>query len=201
MPPDATFLVKALFCKVERKKDPKNTEAQGRLLKERATKTRSERQSQAPELPLEEDRMEDEEGEQADADEVYDPDAPVEQQEEQDYGGDQEEDKAGGAGGSAIMTEEEAGLEEGDEEKKVDRHKNHITTRYMTKYEKARILGTRALQISMGAPILVELNKETDPLDIAMKELKAKKIPIVVRRFLPDGSYEDWRAADLITDV
>lgn len=42
----------------------------------------------------------------------------------------------------------------------------------MTKYERARVLGTRALQIAMCAPIMVELDGETDPLQIAMKELK-----------------------------
>ncbi|PWN52957.1 putative Rpo26-18kD subunit of DNA-directed RNA polymerases I, II, III, partial [Violaceomyces palustris] len=74
-----------------------------------------------------------------------------------------------------------------------------ITTPYMTKYERARILGTRALQISMNAPVLVPTEGETDPLAIAMKELAAKKIPLVVRRYLPDGSYEDWTVAELIT--
>lgn len=74
------------------------------------------------------------------------------------------------------------------------------TTSYMTKYERARILGTRALQISLGAPVLVELGDEIDPLEIAMKELKAKKIPIVIRRYLPDHSYEDWSIDELITD-
>lgn len=47
-----------------------------------------------------------------------------------------------------------------------------ITTPYMTKYERARVLGTRALQIAMCAPVMVELEGETDPLQIAMKELK-----------------------------
>lgn len=47
-----------------------------------------------------------------------------------------------------------------------------ITTPYMTKYERARVLGTRALQIAMCAPIMVELEGETDPLQIALKELK-----------------------------
>jgi DNA-directed RNA polymerases I, II, and III subunit RPABC2 len=61
------------------------------------------------------------------------------------------------------------------------------TTPYMTKYEKARVLGTRALQISMNAPVLVDLEGETDPLQIAIKELREKKIPLVVRRYLPDG--------------
>ena len=46
----------------------------------------------------------------------------------------------------------------------------------MTKYERARILGTRALQLSMNAPVMVELEGETDPLQISMKELRAKKV-------------------------
>lgn len=86
-----------------------------------------------------------------------------------------------------------------------------ITTPYMTKYEKARILGTRALQIryvsreklylilvSMNAPVLVPAEGEMDPLAIAQKELVAKKIPLLVRRYLPDGSFEDWSVAELI---
>ncbi|KAF6205372.1 hypothetical protein GE061_019543 [Apolygus lucorum] len=78
---------------------------------------------------------------------------------------------------------------------------NRITTKYMTKYERARVLGTRALQIAMCAPVMVELAGETDPLQIAMKELKQRKIPIIIRRYLPDNSYEDWGIDELtITD-
>ncbi|EFA84061.1 RNA polymerase II core subunit [Heterostelium album PN500] len=72
------------------------------------------------------------------------------------------------------------------------------TTRYMTKYERARLLGSRALQISMNAPIMVELEGETDPLQIAWKELRAKKIPLIIRRFLPNGAYEDWSVDELV---
>lgn len=75
------------------------------------------------------------------------------------------------------------------------------TTPYMTKYERARILGTRALQISMNAPVFVDLEGETDPLKIAMKELAEKKIPLVIRRYLPDGSFEDWSVEELIVDL
>uniref|UniRef100_A0A1E1WYM4 DNA-directed RNA polymerases I, II, and III subunit RPABC2 n=1 Tax=Amblyomma aureolatum TaxID=187763 RepID=A0A1E1WYM4_9ACAR len=77
-------------------------------------------------------------------------------------------------------------------------NQKRITTMYMTKYERARVLGTRALQIAMCAPVMVELEGETDPLQIAMKELKARKIPIIIRRYLPDGSYEDWGIDELI---
>ncbi|TPX44207.1 DNA-directed RNA polymerase [Synchytrium endobioticum] len=72
------------------------------------------------------------------------------------------------------------------------------TTPYLTKYEKARVLGTRALQISMNAPVLVDTGNLTDPLAIANKELKAKRLPLRVRRYLPDGSYEDWDVSELI---
>ena len=72
-----------------------------------------------------------------------------------------------------------------------------ITTRYLTKYERARVLGTRALQLSMNAPPMVEIGDETDPLKIAMKELREKKIPIIIRRHLPDKSYEDWTIDEL----
>lgn len=40
----------------------------------------------------------------------------------------------------------------------------------------------------MNAPVLVPLNGESDPLDIALKELQAKKIPLVIRRYLPGAS-------------
>lgn len=74
------------------------------------------------------------------------------------------------------------------------------TTPYMTKYERARVLGTRALQISLNAPVLVDIEGETDPLQIAMKELAQRKIPLVLRRYLPDGAYEDWGCDELIID-
>ncbi|EHK98039.1 putative DNA-directed RNA polymerases I, II, and III subunit RPABC2 [Glarea lozoyensis 74030] len=71
-------------------------------------------------------------------------------------------------------------------DKKISKE-NRTTTPYMTKYERARILGTRALQISMNAPVLVDLEGETDPLQIAIKEMKERKIPLIVRRYMPDG--------------
>lgn len=98
-------------------------------------------------------------------------------------------------------------------------NKVRITTPYLTKYERARILGTRALQIrlvkfftdiyaslltltsySMNAPVLVPLDGETDALQIAIKELSQRKIPLIIRRYLPDGSFEDWSVSELITD-
>ncbi|KAK0711072.1 RNA polymerase, subunit omega/K/RPB6 [Lasiosphaeris hirsuta] len=89
------------------------------------------------------------------------------------------------------------GNEKSHKDKKIP-NDQRSTTPYMTKYEKARILGTRALQISMNAPVLVDLEGETDPLQIAIKELREKKIPLIVRRYMPDGYYEDWTCEELL---
>ena len=131
----------------------------------------------------------------------------------------------------------------------------HERTGYVLKawaaYEKARVLGTRALQISMNAPVMVDIEGEIDPLKIAAKvgwvprsppslarrrslavvatymgrrmtsrrsrsldarlslaslaslarqELREKMIPMIIRRYLPDGCYEDWKVSELIID-
>ena len=60
-----------------------------------------------------------------------------------------------------------------------------------TKYEKARMLGSRALQISMGAPFLVKLSKEDlerihySPLEVAKLEFKKGVIPLTIKRPIP----------------
>jgi DNA-directed RNA polymerase I, II, and III subunit RPABC2 len=62
----------------------------------------------------------------------------------------------------------------------------------ITRFEKARVVGARALQISMGAPILVEVSEGfTSPIEIALKELGASILPMTIRRTLPDGTYQD----------
>jgi len=99
-------------------------------------------------------------------------------------------DPNAGYGGSGKVMEQ-------NREKKVP-NDQRSTTPYMTKYERARVLGTRALQISMNAPVLVDLEGETDPLQIAIKELNQKKIPLIIRRYLPDGWYEDWTCEELL---
>ena len=62
----------------------------------------------------------------------------------------------------------------------------------LTRFEKARIVGARSLQISMGAPILVEISEGfSSPIDIALKELEIGILPITIRRTLPDGTCQD----------
>lgn len=75
--------------------------------------------------------------------------------------------------------------------------KDRITTKYLTKYEKTRLLGTRALQISMNAKSTLENINETDSLKIAEMELKEKKIPLMIQRYLPSGKVEYWRIEEM----
>ncbi|MBI2184463.1 MAG: DNA-directed RNA polymerase subunit K [Thaumarchaeota archaeon] len=67
-----------------------------------------------------------------------------------------------------------------------------IGTAKLTKYEKARIIGARALQISLGAPPFVNIDgADRDPIPIATKELNMGVLPISIRRTLPDGRNQD----------
>ena len=62
----------------------------------------------------------------------------------------------------------------------------------LTRFEKARIMGARALQLSLGAPTFIEIPETAaTSLDIAMEELEQRLIPISIRRSLPNGDYQN----------
>ena len=74
----------------------------------------------------------------------------------------------------------------------------HRTIPYLTKYEKARILGQRAKQIETGARPLVKIPENiVDSYIIAELELREKKIPFIIRRPIPGGGCEYWNLRDL----
>ena len=74
----------------------------------------------------------------------------------------------------------------------------HRTIPYLTKYERARILGQRAKQIETGAKPLVKIPENiVDSYIIAELELKEKKIPFIIRRPIPGGACEYWTLKDL----
>jgi DNA-directed RNA polymerase subunit K/omega len=80
--------------------------------------------------------------------------------------------------------------------KKKEKASKRISTRTMmigpkklTRFERARVVGARALQISMGAPVLLDLDESTkSPIEIAESELQEGALPISIRRSLPDGT-------------
>jgi DNA-directed RNA polymerase I, II, and III subunit RPABC2 len=70
---------------------------------------------------------------------------------------------------------------------------------FLTRYEKARITGARALQLSYGAPILIEKPRNMiDPIKIALLELRAGILPLTIRRELPSGEFQDIPISKLI---
>jgi len=71
------------------------------------------------------------------------------------------------------------------------------TTSVLTKFEIARLIGTRAQMIANGAPRMVNAPKGTTPREIAEMELKANKMPLIIRRWLSKGNYEDVVPSDL----
>jgi len=74
----------------------------------------------------------------------------------------------------------------------------HKTLPFVTRYEKARILGERAKQINAGAKPFIEISDSLiDGYLIALKEFEQKKIPFIVRRPLPNGGSEYWKLRDL----
>lgn len=74
----------------------------------------------------------------------------------------------------------------------------HKTLPFVTRYEKARVLGERAKQINSGAQPFVPVdNMLIDGYLIALQEFEQKKIPFIIRRPLPNGCSEYWRLSDL----
>jgi DNA-directed RNA polymerase subunit K len=64
-----------------------------------------------------------------------------------------------------------------------------VTVIKYTRYERARIIGARALQISMGAPVLIDVDKK-EPIEIAYMELEKGVIPITVKRTALEKQYK-----------
>lgn len=77
--------------------------------------------------------------------------------------------------------------------------KNHKSYPFLTLYEKTKIIGFRANQISQGAQPFVKVPDDvTDCADIARLELQEKRLPFIVARPMPDGTFEYWRLADMM---
>ncbi len=78
-----------------------------------------------------------------------------------------------------------------------------ITSNFLTRYERTRVLGIRIKQLQLGAPPLVDIKKLTTEKDIALAELKQRKLPFIIRRYIcrRPAKYEDWRLCDLQVTV
>ncbi len=98
---------------------------------------------------------------------------------------------------SMVFNKKEDNDSESKSEPNID--KKHTTYPYLNKYEYTRIIGFRANQLSQGAkPFIIVPEHVSDVREIARLELSEKRLPYIIKRPLPNGSYEYWRLQDLL---
>ena len=68
----------------------------------------------------------------------------------------------------------------------------------ISKFERGRVLGVRAAQLARMAPSLLGEVAQSDPLEIALAEFEARKVPLTVQRRHPNAGTEIWPASDLL---
>ena len=77
--------------------------------------------------------------------------------------------------------------------------KQHVTYPFLTMYERTKVLSLRASQLAHGSSPFIDVPEYlTDVYEVAKAELEAKRLPYIMKRPLPDGTYEYWRLADLM---
>ena len=87
--------------------------------------------------------------------------------------------------------------EKKEEPLKIVDNNERITLPKLTKYERVRLIGTRAKQISLGAKILIKNVENLSPIEIAKLEVEQRMVPMKIKRILPDNTVEIWKLSEL----
>jgi len=90
--------------------------------------------------------------------------------------------------------------EKKEEPSVIVENSERITLPKLTKYEKVRLIGTRAKQLSLGAKVMIKNTSGLNPIEIAKLELQHKMIPMKIKRVLPDNKIEIWKLSELDID-
>jgi len=81
----------------------------------------------------------------------------------------------------------------------LNKDPNHRSVPFLTQYERTKIIGMRANQLSQGArPYITVPEHVSDVGEIARLELTERRLPFIISRPMPDGSHEYWRLSDLL---
>jgi len=79
---------------------------------------------------------------------------------------------------------------------------NHTTYPFVTLYERTKILSLRASQLAKGARPFIEVTEAMlDVHEIATAEFNARRLPFILKRPRPNGTFEYWRLSDLMTHI
>lgn len=90
--------------------------------------------------------------------------------------------------------------EKKEEPSVIVENSERITLPKLTKYERVRLIGTRAKQLSLGAKVMIKNTAGLNPIEIAKLELQHKMIPMKIKRVLPDNKIEIWKLSELDID-
>jgi DNA-directed RNA polymerase I, II, and III subunit RPABC2 len=75
----------------------------------------------------------------------------------------------------------------------------HTSQPFLSIFEKTKILGFRSNQLAQGARAYIVVPEHiTNTLDIARMELEQRRLPYIIKRPMPDGTFEYWRLSDLM---
>jgi DNA-directed RNA polymerase I, II, and III subunit RPABC2 len=119
--------------------------------------------------------------------------AEAEEEEDEDVGEDVEE----GEEKVCFYKHAQSSKEKKEEKVKVVTGKHRVSRATLTKYERARLIGTRACHLSLGSKPMLKNTEGMSMTEIATLELDNKVIPINIRRPLPNGKVEIWKITEL----
>ena len=194
------------------KKNNKLSETENTEL-ESETESETDSDSESESEDLEENKSEDEE--EKDEDEAEEEEEPVEEESEEketdtevevvntEYNDDGTNDKDTDLNNEEddpdCLYQYDELIDDKDENKKAYEvaKENRMTDPQLTHYEKIRLLGIRAKQIAMGAKVMVKYDNDMGAIELAKHELNNKTTPLIIKRQLPDNSYELWKVREL----
>lgn len=83
--------------------------------------------------------------------------------------------------------------------KSTEGDEKHRSMPFLSTFEKTKILGMRTNQLAQGArPYIIVPEYITDVFEIAKLELEERKLPVIIKRYMPDGTYEKFRLTDFM---
>jgi len=193
----------------QKKDDKKKIIGKGLEVKDNPDKIDKKDFDSNEEEEIDEDEIEDENEEEIEDEEEVE---EVEEAEEKDKGDDEEEAQGGDdecvykitKKKKIVDIELDAVVEDTFEDEepitndtKYVKSEDRITKSYLYEFERVRLLGERAKQISMGAKPMIKNVDKLDPKSIARLEIENKVIPLMILRELPDGRIEKWKINEL----
>jgi len=125
-------------------------------------------------------------------DENEDPDIPDEDYDNYELNDDDDDDDLDDLATNSKITFIDNELENESKIQFIIKSDDKITSNILTIYEMTELIGIRATQISQGAPVFVDIEYISDPIEMAKKEIINNKCPLYIKRYIGLDRYELW---------